>query len=199
MKYALIVIGALAIIAASFFTARSLTIASLTDQNSIFDDFEQTESLWLFSDKIGSAAASGVERAKVAIGGPLGLSAKEAVYFIATHDTDNQRLVSECTYVVTGPPIDTRWWSLTLYDSNTQHYVQNEINRSSWNSVSIPRGDDNTWKLTVAPDLQTGAWLPSQAEPAQPFELNLRVYNPSEATRAALPNIPLPTVERVSC
>lgn len=199
MKYVLLVIGTLAIVAASFFAARSLTIASLTDQTSIFDDFEQTESLWLFSDKIGSAAASGVERAKVAIGGPLGLSAKEAVYFIATHDTNNERLVSECTYLVTGPPIDTRWWSLTLYDSNTQHYVPNEINRSSWNSVSIPREADNSWRLTVAPGRQTGAWLPSQTDPAQPFELNLRVYNPSDAMRAALPNIPLPAVERVSC
>lgn len=199
MKYALLVVGALAIVAVTFFAARSHTVAVLTDQNSIFDDFEQTESLWLFSDKIGSAAASGIERAKVAIGGPLGLSAKEAVYFIATHDTENQRLVSECSYRVTGPPIDTRWWSLTLYDSNTQHYVPNEDNRSSWNSVSIPRNADNTWQLMVAPVRQSGAWLPSQVDPAQPFELNLRVYNPSDATRAALPNIPLPTVERVSC
>ena len=103
MKFVLIAIGALAIVAVSFFVARAHTVAALTDQNSIFDDFEQTDSLWLFSDKIGSAAASGVERAKVAIGGPLGLSAKEAVYFIATHDTNNERLVSECTYRVTGP------------------------------------------------------------------------------------------------
>ena len=88
---------------------------------------------------------------------------------------------------------------MTLYDSNNPHYVLNEINRSSWNSVSIPRDADNTWQLTVAPDRQSGAWLPTQTDPAQPFELKLRVYNPSDATRAALPNIPLPAVERVSC
>lgn len=72
---------ALGVIAASFFAARALTVNSLTSQNSIFDTFEQVDGAWLFSDKIGAAAASGVERARVAIGGPLGLSSKEAVYF----------------------------------------------------------------------------------------------------------------------
>ncbi|MEL6829721.1 MAG: DUF1214 domain-containing protein [Pseudomonadota bacterium] len=199
MKYLIGLVAALAIIAGSALTARSLTIAALTDQTSIFDDFEQTDSLWLFSDKIGSPAASGLERAKVAIGGPLGLSAKEAVYFIALTDSDGDRLASECTYQVAGAPIDTRWWSLTLYDSMTQHYVSNEDNRSSWNSASIPRSTEGNWQLTVSPNRQQGSWLPSQEARGQPFELVLRVYNPSDATRAALPNITLPDVVRLSC
>ena len=199
MKYLITLVGAVLIVAASFFVARATTVKSLTSQTSIFDTFEDVNGTWLFSDKIGAAAASGVERARVALGGPLGLSAKEAVYFVTQQDDDGAPLRSQCTYRITGPTIDTRWWSLALYDTITQHYVPNAENRSSWNSVSVPREDDGTWVIHVAPTPQAESWLPSQETPDKTFELMLRVYNPSDATRARLPNIELPTVERVSC
>lgn len=192
-------LGGIVIVAATFFVTRAVTVDSLTNQNSIFDTFEFVDDTWLYSDRIGAAVASDVERARVAIGGPLGLSAKEAVYFVATQDDGGERLQSQCTYRVTGQPIDTRWWSLTLYDSITQHYVPNAENRSSWNSLSVPSSDTGEWVIHVAPTPQDQAWLPSQAAPDQGFELMLRVYNPSPELRAQLPNIDLPTVERVSC
>ncbi len=194
-----LLLAAVAVIAASFFAARALTVSSLSNQGSIFETFENVDGTWLYSDKIGAAAASSVERARVAINGPLGLSAKEAVYFVALQDSAGEPLRSQCTYRVSGQPIDTRWWSLTLYDAATQHYVPNDENRSSWNSVSVPRTEDGDWVVTVAPTSQGEAWLPSQEAPDQPFDLMLRVYNPSAATRAKLPKIDLPTVERVSC
>jgi len=187
------------IIVASFFAARIVTVSNLANHDSVFDAFEQVDDTWLYSDKIGAAVASDVERARVAIGGPLGLSSKEAVYFVATQDDTGSPLKSQCLYRVTGQPIDTRWWSLTLYDSVTQHYVPNEENRSSWNSVSVPRSEEGTWVVNVAPTRQEQSWLPSQKTPDLNFELMLRVYNPSDATRAILPNIDLPSVERLSC
>lgn len=199
MKYLASICVAALIIGASIFAAKQVTTASLTDHNSIFDDFEQTESLWLYSDKIGAVSASGVERAKVAIAGPLGLSAKEAVYFIAIKDNAGRPLSSACDYVVTGTAIDARWWSLTLYDSVTQHYVLNEVNRSSWNSAMIPKTETGEWQVHVSQLPKTESWLPSQSGDGKPFELALRVYNPSDATRAKIPNIDLPDVERTSC
>lgn len=195
----MILLIAAAVIAASFFAARTLTVASLSNQDSVFEAFETVDGTWLYSDKIGAAAASNLERARVAINGPLGLSSKEAVYFVALQDSSGEPLRSQCQYRVSGQPIDTRWWSLTLYDSVTQHYVPNAENRSSWNSVSIPRTAQGDWVIHVAPTVQDGPWLPAQAEADQSFDLMLRVYNPSEATRAQLPNINLPNVERVSC
>ena len=199
LRYLIIIGLAIGVIAASFFAARAVTAGSLTNQDSIFDAFENVDGTWLYSDKIGAAAASNVERARVAINGPLGLSAKEAVYFVALQDSAGDPLQSHCTYRVSGQPIDTRWWSLTLYDSVTQHYVPNTENRSSWNSVSIPRSNNGDWAVNVGPTPQEGAWLPSQEGPDQAFDLMLRIYNPSEATRAKLPNLDLPNVERVSC
>lgn len=199
MKYPAILLLAVTIILTSGFAARHLTTASLTDQNAIFDDFEKTESLWLYSDKIGAAAASGVDRAKVAIAGPLGLSSQEAVYFIAIEDNQGRPLSSACDYRVRGSSIDARWWSLTLYDTQTQHYVPNAINRSSWNSVVIPRSGNGDWLITISQTLKDETWLPSQQGAGEPFELILRVYNPSDETRAQIPNINLPDVERLSC
>nr|WP_070958810.1 DUF1214 domain-containing protein [Hyphomonas sp. Mor2] len=199
MKLAIILATAILIVIASYFSARALTLQGLMDETSIFDDFEDVDGTWLYSDKIGAAAASGVERARVAIGGPLGLSSKEAVYFVATRDDQGAPLQSNCVYRVTGQPIDTRWWSLTLYDSETQHYVPNAQNRSSWNSVSVLRGEAGDWVINVGPAPLDAPWLPSQEVPDKSFELMLRVYNPSPETRAVLPNIELPEVERLSC
>lgn len=199
MKSVIFLFGAVLIVIASFFAARASTVNSLSNHTSVFDAFEQVDTTWLYSDKIGAAAASDVERARVAIAGPLGLSSKEAVYFVAMQDTQGAPLRSHCTYRVTGQPIDTRWWSLTLYDSITQHYVPNVDNRSSWNSVSVPRSDGGGWVINVAPTPKDTAWLPSQEARDKSFELMLRVYNPSDATRAILPDISLPIVERMSC
>ncbi|MEP3891972.1 MAG: DUF1214 domain-containing protein [Hellea sp.] len=187
------------IIGLSGLAAKHMTTAALTDENAIYNSFEKTESLWLYSDKIGGAAATNVERAKVAIAGPLGLSSKEAVYFIAVEDNQGRPLLSSCDYRVTGSSIDARWWSLTLYDSETQHYVPNAINRSSWNSAAIPKGTNGDWVINVSQTSKQETWLPSQERGARPFELNLRVYNPSAETRAKIPNITLPNVVRASC
>lgn len=199
MKYVVTLFGAIAISVASFFGGRMMAVNSISDQSSIFDTFERVGSTWLYSDKIGAAAASDTERARVALGGPLGLSSKEAVYFVATRDDQGAPLTSECVYQVVGQPIDTRWWSLTLYDSETQHYVPNVLNRSSWNSISVARSEAGEWTVQVASTEQDLAWLPAQEAPNQSFELILRVYNPSAATRDILPNIELPKVERLSC
>ncbi|MEM6484963.1 MAG: DUF1214 domain-containing protein [Pseudomonadota bacterium] len=199
MKYLIILLGAFAVVGAMSCLSRSITMDELTNQRSIFDTFDRVDGTWLYSDKIGVAASSAIQRARVAIGGPLGLSAQEAVYFVATKDANGETLRSQCTYRLTGQPIDTRWWSLTLYDSATQHYVPNEVNRSSWNSVSVPRSASGEWVINIAPTEQASTWLPTQEEPDKSFELMLRVYNPSEATRMLLPNIDLPIVERLSC
>lgn len=199
MKYILIAIGALLIIWASFQIAKKTTLQSLRDQKAVFDTFQTTKSGWLYSETIGSNAASGVERARVALSGPLGLSSKEVIYFIAQADNDGNRLSSSCDYRVLGQSLDTRWWSLTLYDSKTEKYVPNSINRSSWNNENIVRDEAENWIINVSGKPQNGNWLPSQSENRLEYELMLRLYNPSDTLRKALPNITLPQVERLSC
>jgi hypothetical protein len=199
IRFSLLGLAIIVLAVSSFFMAKAKTLKTLTDETFIFKSFEQVDAIWLFSDVVGAPAASDLVRARVAINGPLALSSQETVYFVAVHDDQGEPLLSHCTYRVTGGSIDTRWWSLTLYDRQTQNYVPNSQNRSSWNSVSIPYDENGDWTVTVSPTPQTDPWLPSQDTPEQPFDLMLRVYNPSEATRSILPNIDLPDIERLSC
>lgn len=162
--------------------------------------FEVASRGWSFSETVGSPASSAVERARIALGGPLALSSDETIYFLTTSDDSGKAFNSSCTYVVSGRAFDARWWSLAIYDGETHEYIKNEDNRSSWNSEALIRDEDGFWTFTIAPNRIEGTpWLASQVEPGKPFELLLRLYNPSAATRAAAPAINLPTVERVSC
>lgn len=195
----ILISGAMFIIIASALLATLTARAQLSAQMSFYEGFEETESGWFYSDQIGSPAATPMIRTKVVISGPLGLSSKEVAYLIATKDNQDRPLLSQCVYEVSGGPFDTRWWSITLYDSATQKYVPNNENRSSWNSVNLPVDKDGHWSLTVAQNRQGDPWLPSQSEGDKAFELILRLYNPSPTIKAALPNITLPVVERVSC
>jgi len=166
----------------------------------VSEKFETLPGQWGYSDTIGSTEATALERARIAIGGPLGLAASETIYFLKNDDNEGAALNSSCSYEVSGTDLDARWWSVTVYDGETLDYIKNEDNRSSWNSVALGREEDGTWRFTIAPSRPaTGQWLPSQAEPNQPIELLLRLYNPSEETRAKAPNIALPRVENTSC
>lgn len=154
---------------------------------------------WRFSAAVGRPAASALERARFAVSGPLGLSASEAVYFTARADTAGQPLSSACDYRITGEPLDTRWWSLTVYDADSYDYVAGHDGRASWTSrADAIRGED-PWVIHVGPAPGDGPWLSSRAEPGGTLELLLRVYNPSDRLREALPAIPLPVIERTRC
>ena len=162
--------------------------------------FSLAQDGWLFSDTVGSENASALERARVAIGGPLALASSEAVYFLALRDSDGDRLTSSCVYRVSVMPIETRWWSVTIYDSATNNYIENPIKRSSWSNKSL-QSDPETgqWAFVISGQPSAGAWLPAQPAAGQHFELLLRLYNPGETTRAALPEINLPKVEKLEC
>ena len=189
----------LVIVAMASILSFRFTMLWLQDSDGVFDEFYTTQTQWRYSDEVGALDASPVSRARVAIGGPLGLSSKEVIYFITTEDTDGERLVSGCDYKMSGSDIDSRWWSVTLYDSTTANYVPNTDNRSSWHSEALPFNTAGQWALTISPDAQPSPWLPSQMNSSIPFDLVLRLYNPSVQTRADVPDIVLPIVEKISC
>lgn len=154
---------------------------------------------WRFSRKVGRPAASPLERARLALSGPLGLSASEAVYFIARTDEDGRLLRSACHYMISGERIDSRWWSLTVYDALTFRYVSGHDGRASWASVAPPLAGGGPWTITVGPEPGNAPWISSRNEPPGPLELLLRVYGPSKALRERLPRLPLPTIRRTEC
>ena len=155
--------------------------------------------VWLYNPYVGSDEASGLTRAAVAVIGFLGMTKEESLYFIAKTDSHNQILSGQCNYTVSGviSNKDARWWSITLYNAETDKLIANSENRYSFSGDTIELSPDGRFTFTVSPDEQQGNWLPVQENVE--FDLTLRLYNPNKAIVESPNSYELPTVVRESC
>jgi len=155
--------------------------------------------VWTYNPYVGSDEANGLTRAAVAVIGFLGMTKDESMYFIAKTDSNNQILSGQCTYTVSGviSKKDARWWSITLYNAETDKLIANNDNRYSFSGDTIELNPGGRFTLTVSPDEQQGNWLPVQENVE--FDLTLRLYNPNIAIVESPHSYELPTVVRESC
>ena len=110
-----------------------------------------------------------------------------AVYPKATTDSEGNRLNGENKYVLHFekdglPKIEKNgFWSITIYDSNTNFLIDNEIDRYCINDRSdVKFNEDGSLDIYIQaekPDGDTSNWLPAYEGD---FHLILRVYYPSE-------------------
>ncbi len=156
-----------------------------------------TNGVWSTSLGYGTKATDPLTRAAVARAGLLALPAKETVYWMARTDSTGAPLDGNCRYRLSGPQLDARWWSVTLYDTDG-YLVDNDARIWSVNGANVASDDDGRWRVTISPDKPSeGAWLPGAA--GQPFHLTLRMYNPGPAFRADPRAAELPTIVREEC
>ena len=160
--------------------------------------FDVKHQNWYFSSSVGTQASSMLERARIAESGPLALSSSEVAYFLATNDKSGQPLSSRCSYVIKGSEIDSRWWSITLYDGSTRNYVNPNQGRASYTSTSLRHNKE--WQISLLAEKSKPESnvliLPKENVP---LELLLRIYRPAEELRKQIPYISLPVVEKLSC
>lgn len=129
-------------------------------------------------------------RAAGAFLGLYGNSAAEAMYPAYFTDEAGQPLdASEHRYRLRFPPGALppvkAFWSLTMYDGETQLLIENPLDRYLLNSSQLDqfkRGDDGSITLHISKeppgkDLEPN-WLPA---PDGPFYLVMRLYGPEEA------------------
>lgn len=153
---------------------------------------------WQTSRNYGTSATDPLTRAIVARAGLLALPARETLYWTATTDSAGAPLDGNCTYSLSGTPLDARWWSVTIYDDEG-YLMPNPVGRWSVNGAAIDTGSDGRWQVTIAPTRPDGEWLPSSA--GQPFHLTLRMYNPGAAfQRGPAPAAAaMPAIVRQAC
>ena len=151
---------------------------------------------WQTSRETGSAEASMYVRAQVAAAGLLALNQSEAMYYRAAVDDAGQPLDGSCDYLVEGRDPPTRWWSLTAYAAD--HYlIANPADRYSFSQTTVAREADGGFRILVSAEPREGNWLPVAA--GAPFDLTLRLYNPSPGLIADLAGAPLPRIARLEC
>lgn len=147
-------------------------IRSMARRNTVKIDF------WGMNLNTGSRKANFYERATVAIAGLFGLKKEEAIYFTTFRDSKGQPLNSNTRYRLEGKTFDARWWSITTY-GNDHYLIPNELNRYSYNNENILFEDDDSYKIQISSDPQTGNWLPSGTKGN--FSITIRLYNPAKS------------------
>lgn len=137
-----------------------------------------------------------LKRAAAAQAGIYGNDAVEAMYPFTRKDSDNQTLDGRTyNYTLTfpsgQPPPVNAFWSLTMYDGDTQLLIQNPINRYLINSPMLPGMKTNVdGSLTIyiqnkSPGADKEAnWLPA---PEGPMYLVMRLYWPKTEPPSILP------------
>lgn len=151
---------------------------------------------WQTGRDFGTAAASAYTRAVVALRGLLALPAHEARYYTAATDDAGRPLDGRCRYRLSGGAIPAKWWSITLYDP-AGYLVPNAANIWSIGSASLPVAETRHWSVAVAPERQTGRWLPSGG--IARFQLTLRAYLPEDGGKSDLTRAQLPGITREGC
>jgi hypothetical protein len=160
-----------------------------------FSDGTLASGPWETGRDFGSADASALVRARVALRGLLALPRSEAMYFTARTDSAGQPLAGRCRYEIRGGRFDARWWSITLYD-RAGWLVPNDWHRYSVGSRAVEAQAD-AWTIAVAPSEEAGPWIPSTNAPE--FELTLRLYHPGAALRDTPDQVAMPEIRRGEC
>ena len=156
---------------------------------------------WASWDTLGNPQADPYTRAHLARTGRLPLTSTVARYFVAKTDSDGHGLSSACEYRVVGLPINSRWWSIALYDGSGS-LIANSSNRYSFNSDEALRHGDGSYRIYLARTARPENWLPTGDDTDRNLVLMLRIYSPRETDSLGVGLVPddrLPKIERISC
>jgi len=151
---------------------------------------------WAHNRAAGSEAAGHYSRAIIAKEGLLALSAREALYFTLTEDSEGRPLSESCIYELEGRPLDARWCSVTLY-ARDDFLVRNSDSASSVDASSVSALSNGAWRIRIAPVRGDAPNWISSRDARRDFSLMLRVYNPQRDFRAAEETLPVLTT--LSC
>ncbi|MEE1876632.1 DUF1214 domain-containing protein [Altererythrobacter litoralis] len=151
---------------------------------------------WVGDLTTGSADASPYVRARIARHGLLALAKSEAIYFTREQDDHGGLLNERCRYRLSGGPMPSQWWSVTLY--NSESYLPD--NSDGALSFDASRAGEGAWSAIVSPNKPAEGenWISSRN--AGRFDLTLRLYVPDEGVldRPA-EMIEMPVIERLDC
>lgn len=162
-----------------------------------FDHGQIRNGIWSTTLTYGTSSADPLTTAAVARRGLLALPKEETVYWAASTDSDGKPLDGSCTYALAGKALDSRWWSVTLYDREG-YLIANSANIWSFSGAAISPEEMAGWMVRISPGKPaTGHWLPSAK--GQAFELTLRMYNPGPAVTKDPKAAELPVLKKEGC
>lgn len=151
---------------------------------------------WRTSLLAGNPRADVYTRAAVARSGLLALNNSEAIYFVATTDSQGKPLKGACNYVLTGGALPARWWSVTAYGSD-YFLIENPKDRYSFTGRELLEDNNGRFLLSVSALRKPEPWLPVGERGR--FSLLLRLYDPDPELVARPGAASLPAIDQEGC
>ena len=141
-------------------------------------------------------------RASVAMSGTFALAKPEAAYFHAFYDIEDEELSGNCSYQISGSDIESRWWSITVYNEDG-FLVKNDEKIYSLNSETVDFNLEGGFNIYLTGDnnfisKNSGEnWLRTPIDNS--FSVALRIYLPGEEYFSKLKRVDLPIIEKLEC
>lgn len=151
---------------------------------------------WASWRDVGSATPDPYARAFVARSGALQLGASEGLQFVASTDSDGQRLDRNCRYRIDGTtPVSTFWTLVPVAPDNS--IIARPDGPEAFKSTRVARATDGSLQLYVGKALSPRNWLEITGE--GPFSLVLTLYDTSSFAGVDTAAANLPAIIREGC
>ena len=152
--------------------------------------------LWFHDGDVG---ADPYTLAHMSRAGRLPITSSNALYFMATHDSEGEKIAADCDYAISGKPLASDWWSLAVYTSDGRS-IRNKSARSSINSSSVLRFENGNYTLNLARRVRPGNWIEISGD--EELTLLMRLYGihvSKNAQRSSSIEQNLPIIRRLDC
>lgn len=132
--------------------------------------------LWQVRLETPSKYADPLARARAARSALMAPPAARLLRFQATGPEPGMIFDPACDYVLVGPPLDARWWSLAVYDDQGRR-IENAARRWSYTMDTVRYDADGRYRIQLSRTERPGNWLKTGGSG---FSLVLRLYDPPQ-------------------
>jgi hypothetical protein len=143
----------------------------------------------------GSTAQDPYLRYVIGVWAVMALPREETIYFGAHLDNSRELLDCKYDYVLEGNKnIDTRWWSITVYDEDGW-LIANPDDLYSINLNTVKADADGRYRVYLSRNRKEGNWLPLGE--SNHFQMIFRCYNPGVSIYSTPDKAELPKITRI--
>lgn len=174
-------------------------IGLVTAQSAISGRFgmvAQSKGPWTVWPDFGKPKIDPYTRAHHLSYGLLPANRFESLEYQARVDNSGRVLDGECSYLITGPMPEARWWSLSTAPGDGEDEADSTA-RQGIVSRQLIYEADQAFRVVLSPEFEAGNWI--QPPDSGEVVLLFRLYTPDPALRRNALAAELPSIERQVC
>lgn len=151
---------------------------------------------WVTRTEVGAPTPDPYTRAFLAQTSALQLGRSEGIQFIAVRDADDEPLVANCNYRLSGQTPVAAFWTLRATDFDGTNLAQ-QNSPASLNSLRMIRNSQGVANVHIGPSLAPSNWI--EISGAGEIQLILTFYDASFLAGISSSVSGLPVITRLDC